>query len=335
MYCQNMLQIAIELALHNPIYEKQAIKFYEHTLWIAHAIQQKGPNESGLWDEKDGFFYDRLRLPDGRTIKLKVRSAVGLISLCANSIYPADTLERLPHFASRIEWFRKNHPELIKDIYRLERPGAHGRYLISLLDDTKLRRVLKRMLDEKAFLSPYGIRSLSRYYAEHPYSINLNGQEFKIEYEPAESSTGTFGGNSNWRGPVWFPINALIIRSLLNLYMYHGNDFTVECPTGSGKQMNLFEVSKEIATRLSSIFLRNQNGIRPVYGGSTKFQTDPYWKDNILFYEYFHGDNGAGIGASHQTGWTGIVAILMKFFSEINSSHLLESEGKEAMLVKI
>ena len=335
MYCQNMLQIAIELALHNPIYEKQAIKFYEHTLWIAHAIQQKGPTENGLWDEEDGFFYDRLRLPDGRTIKLKVRSVVGLISLCANSIYPADTLEKLPHFASRIEWFRKNHPELIKDIYRLERPGAHGRYLISLLDDTKLRRVLKRLLDEKAFLSPYGIRSLSRYYAEHPYSINLNGQEFKIEYEPAESTTGTFGGNSNWRGPVWFPINALIIRALLNLYMYYGNNFTVECPTGSGKQMNLFEVSKEIATRLSHIFLRNQNGQRPVFGGTTKFQTDPYWKDNILFYEYFHGDNGAGIGASHQTGWTGIVAILMKFFSEISSSHLLESEGKESMLVKI
>jgi hypothetical protein len=335
MYCQNMLQISIELALHNPVYEKLVIKFYEHFLWIAHAIHQKGPHGDGLWDDEDGFFYDLLMLPDGTTTKLKVRSAVGLISLCANSIYPADTLEKLPNFAARIEWFRENHPELLENIYRLERPGERGRYMISLLEDDKLRLLLSRVLNEDLFLSPYGIRSLSRYYADHPYSFNLNGQEYSIDYEPAESRTGTFGGNSNWRGPVWFPINYLIIRALLNLYMYHGNRFTVECPVGSGKQMNLFEVAKEIATRLSRIFLCDQKGQRPVFGGTEKFQTDPNWKDNILFYEYFHGNNGAGLGASHQTGWTGVIAILMKFFAEVNSDQLLGPEAKETAVVKI
>ena len=331
MYCQNMLEMAIELALHNPIYEEQAIKFFEHFLWIAHAIQRSGPENDGLWDEEDGFFYDLLRLPDGRAMRMKVRSMVGLISLCANSIYPADTLEKLPNFAARVLWFRDNHPELFENIHKPGIPGAGGRFLIALLDDKKLKRILARMLDEKEFLSPYGIRSLSRYYADNRYSINLNGQEFSIDYNPAESTTGAFGGNSNWRGPVWFPINALIVRALLNLYSYYGNDFTVECPTGSGKQMNLFEVSKEITARLSKIFLRDQKGERPVYGGTTKFQTDPYWKDNILFYEYFHGDNGAGLGASHQTGWTGGIAVLMKLFGSIASDQLLKTEGREEL----
>jgi hypothetical protein len=331
MYCQNMLEMAIELALHNPIYEEQAIKFFEHFLWIAHAIQRSGPENDGLWDEEDGFFYDLLRLPDGRAMRMKVRSMVGLISLCANSIYPADTLEKLPNFAARVLWFRDNHPELFENIHKPGIPGAGGRYLIALLDDNKLKRILARMLDEKEFLSPYGIRSLSRYYADNRYSINLNGQEFSIDYNPAESTTGAFGGNSNWRGPVWFPINALIIRALLNLYSYYGNDFTVECPTGSGKQMNLFEVSKEITARLSKIFLRDQKGERAVYGGTTKFQTDPYWKDNILFYEYFHGDNGAGLGASHQTGWTGGIAVLMKLFGSVASDQLLKTEGREEL----
>ncbi len=331
MYCQNMLEMAIELALHNPIYEEQAIKFFEHFLWIAHAIQRSGPENDGLWDEEDGFFYDLLRLPDGRAMRMKVRSMVGLISLCANSIYPADTLEKLPNFAARVLWFRDNHPELFENIHKPGIPGAGGRFLIALLDDKKLKRILARMLDEKEFLSPYGIRSLSRYYADNRYSINLNGQEFSIDYNPAESTTGAFGGNSNWRGPVWFPINALIVRALLNLYSYYGNDFTVECPTGSGKQMNLFEVSKEITARLSKIFLRDQKGERPVYGGTTKFQTDPYWKDNILFYEYFHGDNGAGLGASHQTGWTGGIAVLMKLFGSVASDQLLKTEGREEL----
>ena len=235
MYCQNMLEMAIELARNNPIYEEQAIKFFEHFLWIAHAIQRSGPENDGLWDEEDGFFYDLLRLPDGKAMRMKVRSMVGLISLCANSIYPADTLEKLPNFAARVAWFTKNHPELIADIHRPGIPGAGGRFLIALLDDKKLKRILARMLDEKEFFSPYGIRSLSRYYADNRYSVNINGEEFSIDYNPAESTTGAFGGNSNWRGPVWFPINALIIRALLNLYSYYGNDLTVECPTGSGK----------------------------------------------------------------------------------------------------
>lgn len=334
MYCQNMLEISIELALHNPMYEKQAIKFYEHFMWIAHALQHGGTQGTGLWDENDGFYYDLLRFPDGNTTRLKVRSVVGLISLCANSIYPADTLEKLPHFAESNANFRRDHPELVTNIYRLERPGVNGRYLMSLLDEEKLRQVLRRLLAEDKFLSPYGIRSLSQYYAGHPYSLNLSGQEFSIKYEPAESTTGDFGGNSNWRGPIWFPINVLLIRALLNLFSYFGDNFKVECPSGSGKQMNLFEVSKEIATRLSRIFLLDQNGKRPVYGETTKFQTDPHWKDNILFYEYFHGDNGAGIGASHQTGWTGLVAVLMKFFAEAKANTFLSSVGKETFLFK-
>ena len=334
MYCQNMLEISIELALHNPMYEKLAVKFYEHFLWISHALQHGGPQGSGLWDDQDGFFYDLLRFPDGNSTRIKVRSVVGLISLCANSIYPADTLQKLPRFSQKTDLFRQEHPELVADIYRLERPGVNGRYLISLLDEVKLKRMLSKLLDERKFFSSYGIRSLSRYYADHPYSISLYGQELNIKYEPAESRTGDFGGNSNWRGPIWFPVNVLLIRALLNLYLYFGDNFKVECPVGSGQQMNLFDVSKEIATRLSRIFLKDPNDQRPVYGKSARFQTDPNWKDNILFYEYFQGDNGAGLGASHQTGWTGQVAVLMKFFAEISSDSLLSSGGKEAFLFK-
>ena len=330
MYCQNMLELAVELARHNPIYEEEAIKFFEHFLWIANAIQRGGSNDS-LWDDEDGFFYDLLRHSDGSVTKIKVRSMVGLISLCANSIYDSDTLEKLPNFAARVSWFTQHHPELVAHIHRPGKQGVGGRYLLSLLDDDKLKRVLARMLDEKEFLSPYGIRSLSKEYAEHPYSVNINGQQFGIEYSPAESTTGAFGGNSNWRGPIWMPINALIIRGLLNLYTYYGNDFTVECPTGSGRKMNLFQVAKEISARLEKIFLVDRNGKRPVFGGSEKFQTDPLWRDNILFYEYFHGDNGAGIGASHQTGWTGAVAVLMKLFGSIDSQTLLSTEAREGV----
>ena len=274
-----------------------------------------------------------LRLPNGETAKIKVRSMVGLIALCANSTFPADSLTKLPNFAARAQWFAQNHPELLTSIHKPGIPGVGGRFMLGLLDDDKLRKVLSKMLDENEFLSPHGIRSISRTYAEHPYSINVHGKELGIDYEPAESNTGAFGGNSNWRGPIWFPINALIIRSLLNMYSYYGNDFQIECPTGSGKKMNLFEVSKEIATRLSKIFLRDEKGQRPVYGGTTKFQTDPYWKDNILFYEYFHGDNGAGLGASHQTGWTGLVAVLLKLYGSVSGETLLES--REEVFKKI
>ncbi len=331
MYCQNMLEIAVELALHDPVYEKHAIKFYEHFLWIAHAMQESGPMENGLWDEQDGFFYDQLCFPDGKITKIKINSIEGLIALCANSIFPADVFERLPNFAARIEEFRKQHPELTANIYMLEKPGVNGQFLISLLDEKKLKRILSQMLDENLFLSPYGIRSLSRYYADHPYTIEIDGRRLTINYEPAESTTGDFGGNSNWRGPIWFPINLLIIRALLNLYRYFGDGLKIECPTGSGKQLTLYEVSKEIAARLLKIFLRNPNGERPVYGGTKKFQTDPYWRDNILFYEYFHGDNGAGLGASHQTGWTGTIAVLMKFFAEVSSDDLLSANKKKEL----
>lgn len=330
MFCQNMLEIAVELAREKPIYEELAIKLFDHFLWIAHALET-----SGLWDQEDGFFYDMLRLPDGRTEKIKVRSMVGLIALCANSVFPSDTITKLPNFAARAQWFTQNHPELLANIHRPGLPGSGGRFLLALTDDNKLRRILATLLDEKEFLSPYGIRSISRTYAEHPYSININGQDFGIDYQPAESNTGAFGGNSNWRGPIWMPINALLIRSLMNLYAYYGNDFLIECPTGSGKKMNLFEVSKEIATRLAKIFLRDEKGQRPVYGGSAKFQTDPNWKDNILFYEYFHGDNGAGLGASHQTGWTGLVAPLLKIFGSVSGQTLLEGEVRAEVFKKI
>ncbi|MCW4029617.1 MAG: glucosidase [Candidatus Bathyarchaeota archaeon] len=317
MFCQNMLTLAVLLARHNPIYEEQAIKFFEHFLWIAHAMATGGPNKEGLWDEEDGFFYDNLRLPDGRSVRLKVRSMVGLIALCATSVFPGDSLQKMPRFAERAAWFTRNHPELVAHIHRPGVQGLNGTFMIGLLDESKLRRILERMLDENEFFSPYGIRSLSKSYAEQPYKVDLGGQSFEIEYAPAESTTGAFGGNSNWRGPVWFPINLLLIRALINLYSYYGDDFKVECPTGSGRMMNFFEVSQEIATRLERIFLKDSEGKRPVYGGSDKFQNDPYWRDNILFYEYFHGDNGAGVGASHQTGWTGLIATLMRLYGSI------------------
>ncbi len=256
MFCQNMLTIASILAKNNPAYEDQAIKFFEHFLWIAHAMNNAGGDQKiGLWDEEDGFYYDILRLPDGRAVRLKVRSMVGLISLCANSLFVPETIEKMPHFMERVTWFVQNHPELVQNIHRPGVRGANGSFLLSLLTDDKLRRILARMLDENEFFGPYGIRSLSKVYKEHPYQIQVDGKAASIDYEPAESTTGAFGGNSNWRGPVWFPINILILRALLNIYAYYGNDFKVECPTGSGKKMNLFEVSKEIATRLCKIFL--------------------------------------------------------------------------------
>ena len=332
MFCQNMLTLASTLAKDNPAYEDQAIKFFEHFLWIAHALNSGGPNRIGLWDEEDGFYYDVIRHVDGRAVRLKVRSMVGLISLCANSIFTAENIEKMPHFMERVTWFVQNHPELVSNIHRPGIRGVSGNFMLSLLTEDKLRRVLARMLDEKEFLGPHGIRSLSRVY-ENPYNVQLGNQSFSIAYAPAESTTGAFGGNSNWRGPVWFPINALILRSLLNLYSYYGNDFKVECPTGSGKQMNLFEVSKEIANRLMTTFLRDSNGKRPVYGGTEKFQTDPNWKDNILFYEYFHGDNGAGLGASHQTGWTGLVSVLLKLYGTATSE--VVQEGRQALFKQL
>jgi hypothetical protein len=332
-YCQCMLQIALELALTDPVYEDLAAKFYEHFLWIAGAMDRVGLHHDELWDEQDGFFYDLLRLPNGHAVRLKVRSMVGLLSVCASTIFPAEVADRLPRFMERAHAFARRHPELVANI-EPGRPGYGNRRLLALLTDDKLRRVLGRMLDEQEFLSPFGIRSLSRYHRDHPYTFSVDRAVHRVDYEPAESTSGLFGGNSNWRGPIWLPVNVLLIRGLLNLYGFYGRRFTVECPTGSGVHMNLFEVAREIARRLTSIFLRDEHGARPVYGGAAKFQTDSHWRDLILFYEYFHGDEGAGLGASHQTGWTGLVALLIQLFGFLEAETFLEGFGPGAVVFR-
>jgi hypothetical protein len=324
-YAQTMLQIAIELALHDRAYEDIAAKFFEHFLWISGAMDRVGPQQATLWDEADGFFYDLLRLPDGRGVQLKVRSMVGLLSIAASTVFPAEVVDRLPDLMERMRTFARRHPTLISGIVSPGLPGQGGRRLLALLNDDKLRSVLRYMLDENEFLSPFGIRALSRHHASAPYTFTVNGSVYRVDYEPAESTTGLFGGNSNWRGPIWFPVNVLILRALLNLYAFYGDEFTVECPTGSGRRMTLFEVAREVAGRLSRIFLRDAQGRRPVYGGTPAFQTDPHWRDLILFYEYFHGDNGAGLGASHQTGWTGLVALLIQLFGSLEAGQLLDT----------
>jgi hypothetical protein len=277
-----------------------------------------------MWDEEDGFFYDVLRLPDGRAQRLKVRSMVGLLPLCAATVFHGKAMAMYPELGERFRRFLEARPEVRAAIHDPGKPGVADRRLASILDEAKLRRVLAIMLDENEFLSPFGIRSLSRYHADHPYVFRVGAEEFKVAYLPAESDTGMFGGNSNWRGPIWMPVNALIVRALMHYYTYFGDEFTIECPTGSGRRMTLYQVAEEITRRLASIFLRGKDGRRPVYGGTEKFQNDPHWRDCVLFYEYFHGDNGAGLGASHQTGWTGIVARLMHVFATIKPEQLLE-----------
>lgn len=313
-YCQMMLAMALELAPEEPLYEELAAKFLEQGLWIVAAMDRVGNTDDELWDEVDGFFYDVLRLPDGRAMRLKVRSLVGLLPLCATVVVPSEKVAHLAKFRAHIAWIREHRPWLAARMAQIATPGVDGRYLFSALDAVKLRRVLARLLDETEFLSPYGIRSVSKHHQAEPYVFNVGGQEYRVGYEPAESTTRMFGGNSNWRGPIWLPINALVIRSIELLAMYYGDDFTVELPTGSGQRATLSEVARELAARLERIFLRDADGRRAVYGGAEKFQTDPYWRDLVLFYEYFHGDNGAGIGASHQTGWTALVALLTCYF---------------------
>ncbi|MEJ1963790.1 MAG: glucosidase [Gammaproteobacteria bacterium] len=324
MFCQNMLEIGIELAASDPAYEDMAVKFAEHFLWIARAMNQVG--HEGMWDEEDGFYYDVLRLPDGSATRLKVRSMVGLLPLCATTVVEPWQRERAPRIVEMVGERVKRMPELLESIHETGpgHLGYGGRGVLSLVNSRRLRRILTRMLDENEFLSPYGIRALSRYHDEHPFVFDVGGQQYKVRYLPAESDTGMFGGNSNWRGPVWMPVNVLMIRALLSFYLYYGDEFRIECPTGSGNLMNLFEVAREIEQRLSRIFLKDANGRRPVYGGTEKFQVDPHWKDYVLFYEYFHGDNGAGLGASHQTGWTGLIAPLMRLFARMDGKHLLE-----------
>ncbi len=333
LFCQNMIELSVELASHDATYEDLCYKFVEHFLWIASAMNR--PGQDGMWDEEDGFYYDILRLPDGSAQRLKVRSMVGLLPLCATTTIEEWQRQKVPHVLERVRARVQHMPELLESIHATgpEHLGVANRTILGLVNQQRLRRILARMLDENEFLSPYGIRALSRYHLEHPYVFEVHGEEYRVQYLPAESDTGMFGGNSNWRGPVWMPVNALIIRALLNYYLYYGDNFRIECPTGSGKMMNLFEVSKDIAQRLTRIFLRDPAGRRPVYGGTEKFQTDLHWMDLILFYEYFHGDNGAGLGASHQTGWTGLVAGLIRLFGRLDPGKALEV-GKKAAFVK-
>jgi hypothetical protein len=283
-----------------------------------------------LWDEEEGFFYDVLILPDGQAQRIKVRSMVGLLPLMAVGVFPQEVVERFPDAMQRITAFNARHTELSANIHDIRIPGVNRRRMLTVLNEDKLRRILAHMLDEDKFLSPYGIRALSREHLDQPYSFHVHGQEYLVQYLPAESNTGMFGGNSNWRGPIWLPVNALLVRSLLQYYQYYGDDFTVECPTGSGQWMTLYAVAHEITDRLAAIFLRNEAGERPVYGGATTFQRDPHWRDHLLFYEYFHADNGAGLGASHQTGWTGIVARLIQYFEVMPPATLL-AQGQDAL----
>ena len=312
MYCLNMLAIASELALRDPAYEDVASKFFEHFVYIAHAMHDMGSEGLALWDDEDGFYYDVLHLPDGRRHPLKVRSMVGLIPLFAVLTLEPQVLAKFPGFARRMQWFLDNHPD-VPDHIEATRTSKHGvRRLLSLVNRGRLERMARYLLDESEFLSPYGVRALSRYHREHPYELVVQGAVHRVDYEPAESSTGLFGGNSNWRGPIWFPVNYLLIESLQRFHHYFGDDLKVECPVGSGQMMNLWEVATELSRRMIRIFLRDADGRRAVFGGTDKFHRDPNWQHLIPFYEYFHGDNGAGLGASHQTGWTGLVAKLIE-----------------------
>jgi len=331
LFCQNMLEMGVEIAATDPTFEDMAVKFVDHFLAIGSALNHVG--QSGMWDEEDGFYYDVLRLPDGSARRLKVRSLVGLLPICATTVVEAWQRERVPkveaHFRERV----RRMPALLDGIHPTgeQARGVADRGIMAVVDGHRLRRILTRMLDEREFLSPFGIRALSQHHQRHPYVVRVGESEYKVAYLPAESDNGMFGGNSNWRGPIWMPMNLLLIRALLQYYMYYGDSFTIECPTGSGREMNLFQVAREIANRLTGIFLRGQDGRRPVYGGAEMFQNDPHWRDLLLFYEYFHGENGAGLGASHQTGWTGIVATLIRFFGSIEEKTLLEL-GREAIV---
>ena len=322
LFSQNMLEIAAELAKTDSDYADMALKFVEHFLWIASSMTHMG-GDTGMWDEEDGFFYDVLRFPDGKAQRLKVRSMVGLLPFCAATVFDGEVAKLYPELQQRAKRFLEARPEIRRAIHDPAKQGVADRRLASILDEDKLRRVLSKMLDENEFLGDYGIRSLSRYHADHPYVIQVGGQEYRVSYLPAESDTGMFGGNSNWRGPIWMPVNTLIVRALLQYYSYYGDDFKIECPTGSGRHMTLYQVAEEISRRLANMFLKGKDGRRPVYGGAGKFQDDPNWRDCILFYEYFHGDNGAGLGASHQTGWTGVVARLMHFFASTTADQVL------------
>jgi hypothetical protein len=331
LFSQNMLELAIELAVHDRTYESMVFKFVEHFIYIAAAMNREG----GMWDEEDGFYYDVLRLPDGSSTRLKVRSLVGLLPLCATTVIEKEQRERVPRALEYVKERLRRTPELLTTIHPtgVGHLGEAERGVIAVVNPERLRRILSRMLDENEFLGPHGVRSISKFHEQNPYVFFVEGREHRVDYLPGESDTGMFGGNSNWRGPVWMPVNLLIIRALHNFYLYYGDKFKIECPTGSGKMMNLFEVGKEIADRLIGTFTRDENGRRPVHGHVEKFQTDPHWRDYLLFYEYFHGDNGAGLGASHQTGWTGLVASLIELYGFADAQRALDS-GKVAAFTR-
>jgi hypothetical protein len=319
MYTLNLLAIAMELARHESCYEDVASKFWEHFLYIAHAMTNRGNDGIDLWDDEDGFFYDVLHLPNGERRSLKVRSMVGLIPLFAVETLEPALMDRLRGFRTRLEWFVDHRPDLIRNVACMRTRGKAKRRLLSIVNADELRAMLRLMLDEREFLSPYGIRALSKVHRARPYVLDVDGHEYRVDYEPAESSTGLFGGNSNWRGPIWFPVNFLIIESLQKFHHYFGDEFKVECPVGSGQMLTLWGVAAELSRRLSRIFLRDAEGRRPVFGSSEKFQNDPHWRDLILFHEYFNGDDGSAVGASHQTGWTGLVAKLLQQSGEAES----------------
>jgi hypothetical protein len=331
-YSQQMLRIAVELALHDPLYEEFVCKFFQHTMWIAAAMDRVGERHDKMWDEEDGFFYDVLRLPDGSAMRLKVRSVVGLLPLAAVAVFEEDILERLPTFRAFARSFLARHPELAANMHMPATPGVAGRRLISIVNEEKLRRILSRMLDENEFLSPHGIRALSRHHKDHPFVFQHGGEEFRVGYLPGDSDSGLFGGNSNWRGPVWMPVNYLLWLALLRLYAYYGDDFTVAYPTGSGRQCTLLEVAQDLAERLIGLFVRDADGRRAVYGETERFQTDPHWRDLVLFYEYFHGDDGRGIGASHQTGWTGCIARMIQGQAVLTKDLLLSPDAERRVL---
>ena len=333
MYTLNMLAIAMELAREDSTYEDVASKFWEHFLYIAAAMNNLGQDGISLWNEEDGFYYDVLHAGNGDHFPLKVRSMVGLIPLFAVETLEPDVLDKLPGFKRRLEWFIDNRPDLIANAACMRTRGTEERRLLSIVTRERLRRVLQVMLDENEFLSPYGIRALSRAHRNRPYTLEVSGQRHQVSYEPGESTTGLFGGNSNWRGPIWFPVNFLLVESLQRFHHYLGDAFSVECPTGSGQWMNLSEVAAELSRRLARPFLRGTDGTRPVHGMHEQFQSDPHWRDLVLFYEYFHGDNGRGVGASHQTGWTGLVAKLLQQAGERDQSAAAEERELEVEIV--
>src|SRR6516164_5413222 len=323
LFCQNMFEIAAEIAMTDASYEDMALKLFEHYMWIASSLAHLG-RDTGMWDEEDGFFYDVLRLPNGTSQRLKVRSMVGLLPLCAVTVLEGQLIAKYPEFEERILRFVEARTELIASIHDPRKVGAvPGHRLAAILDETKLRRVLAKMLDENEFLSPYGLRSVSRYHAEHPYGFHAGNEEHRVDYVPGEGTSYLFGGNSNWRGPIWFPINYLIIEALERYHHFYGDKLKVECPVDSGKMLTLQQVSQELSRRLSSIFLRNEDGVRPFHGNDARFASDPHWRDLVLFHEYFHGDTGRGLGASHQTGWTALSVRLLEHAHEAapRSSH--------------